>query len=154
MVLPTNRMHDRRYLKAAKRCHVFERLENWPPERICQIDNAFLAAVESHSDAITIDILGCDDLQHGRSLQRRNSIQWLMAFGKLPVISQFVAMSVVPLHQSVQSAPWKATLNDACVDLDGHFVLSIGGMEVWWTMVVVEHKNGDAQKPGKLWHVA
>ena len=75
----------------------------WAPQRIGKVHNTFVTVVESYSNAKLIDVLSGGNLQHGHLLQRWDSVQGLMLFGKFPVFQQVITVEFVPLQQSLQS---------------------------------------------------
>ena len=70
-----------------------------------------------------------------------------MLLSELPVLHQLFAVELVPLQQRLQGTPGKSSLDNASVDLYGDPVFAILGVEMGWSMIVIQHVDDDSEKP-------
>ena len=72
---------------------------------------------------------------------------------QFPVGSELLLMLHCPLRNEGErlrrQSPPK---NPECLDGDDCFLIPVTDVEVWWGVVVVEHRDDDAEEPADLWH--
>jgi hypothetical protein len=71
---------------------------------------------------------------------------------KLPIVEQFLPVQLGPFKDEPKRPVRELPVNRTRLDFDRDFVLSIHRMEVRHPMLVEEHADDDAKKPGDLGH--
>lgn len=85
--------------------------------------------------------------------QGRDRLQGLGLPRKLPVQRQFIAVLGGPLEDQRGSSLRKRSLQDGeSIDRKGRFVFTVAGMQVRRCVIVVVHRDHDAEKPADLRH--
>ncbi len=75
-----------------------------------------------------------------------------MLLSELPVFQKLIVIQFLPLQERLQRTPRKTTLDNTCVDLHGDLVLALLGVEMRWSVIVLQHVDDDSQKPRDFWH--
>ena len=81
----------------AESVYTFERLENWSPQFIFEIDLTFGSVVEFEPNSVAINIASIYNSGVHRLLERFYLIQRLPLLGKFPVLKQFFFVQLKPL---------------------------------------------------------
>jgi hypothetical protein len=71
---------------------IAQRLEDGAEQPVMKRDFAFRTIVEPDGEAIVLEWMDAEDSGHRVLFQRSDGVQWLVDFGKPPILAQLVAM--------------------------------------------------------------
>jgi hypothetical protein len=132
--------------------HVAEGFKHRTIELITKVYIALETVVEAEVNDKVSNPLGFCNSDH-RLLQGWDRVQRLALLRAFPILREFYLVQLIPLKHVTERSTRKLTCHDPIFDPDLDLVLSVNCMKMRRFVILIEHRDHDAEKAAQLRHM-
>jgi hypothetical protein len=152
-ITPDNSVKLGMQLEPSEHRDIPQRLKDRTIEFVTKINVPFETVVEADVNDEISNPFGFRNSDH-RLLQRWDRIQRLALLRSFPILCQFRLVQLIPLEYVTERPSRKLTCHDSILYPNLDLVFAVNCMKMRWLVILVEHRNHNAEKAAQLRHMS